>query len=100
MQSPVFSTLASADKMWWLRLFSRFFFGYFNLVGTLSDVLENFFGVEKLGGDRLHCMAIWVQTEVGGGIPQSLLVPCCYRKPEGSKEQEREVVPLFRITDL
>ena len=62
--------------------------------------LTNFFGVEKLGGNQLHCMAVWVQTEVGGGIPQSLLVPCCYRKPEGSKEQEREVVPLFRITDL
>ena len=50
MQSPDFRTncaLASADKIWRLRLFSRFFFytcSCFNLVGTLSDVLENFFG--------------------------------------------------------
>ena len=51
-RSPVFRTnctLASANKIWWLRLFSRFFFGYFNLVGTLSDVLDNFFWGREVG---------------------------------------------------
>ena len=61
--------------------------------------------MEKLGGNQLHSMAVWVQTEIEGGIPQSMLVPalsCCYRKLEGGKERgpNSQVVPLSRITDF